>query len=173
MRRAGPPAVRPSSRQRRSQVLAGVRRGVDRPARLAALLEAPSIQKIFHHAMFDLRFLVTRWGFQPVSIKCTKIAAKLLYPGDSSRQSLRPLVNEWLGIGLDKTEQTSNWSARELSDAQIHYAVRDVLFLAPLASRLEDQLRLVGLHDLSAGCWAHVPTRVQLELRGLGDPFTY
>jgi ribonuclease D len=96
------------------------------PHRLKTLIEDPSILKILHHAMFDLRFLAHHWGVVPAHVACTKIASKLVDPEIPCKDhSLAPLVRRYLGLQLDKSPQASDWTG-ELSAAQLQYAANDV-----------------------------------------------
>jgi len=143
------------------------------PERVAALLEDDRIVKVFHHAMFDLRFIARQWRLNVRNVRCTKIAAKLLYPNDRARQSLNALVADHLGITIDKGEQLSDWSARRLSSSQLAYAANDVVHLPALLSVLREHLSDAGLWELALACFAHVPARVKLDVGGFGDPFSY
>jgi ribonuclease D len=143
----------------------------DRPELLKELLESPARRKLMHHAMFDLRFMAAAWNAAPANVACTKIAAKLLRVRQE-QQSLAPLLDEHLGVRLDKSLQISDWSA-ELSHAQLAYAVGDVLYLEQLLARLRGELEVHGAWDLAEECFAHIPTRVALEIREYPDIFTY
>ncbi len=114
-----------------------VRMTDEQPARLSDLLASASITKVFHHAPFDLRFMRRSFGARANNVVCTKVASKLLTPAAPSRDhSLAPLVDRYLGVTLEKgAERVSDWSAPELSDKQIEYAVRDVEFLVPLLEK--------------------------------------
>lgn len=138
-----------------------------------ALLQDRTVCKVFHHAMFDLRFLTSYWNVRTANIVCTKIAAKLLFPGDAEAQRLQALVAHFLGVTIDKTQQKSDWSAPDYSPAQIEYAVNDVQHLPSLYQAMKQALAAAGLLQLAERCYAHVPTRVELELRGFGDVYTY
>ncbi len=144
----------------------------ERPARLRALLESSETPKLLHHAMFDLCFMASKWGARPANVACTKIAAKLLRL-PSSDQSLAPLVNRYLGVALDKSRQTSDWMAPSLSDEQIAYAAGDVWYLEDLMASLRDELEGHGRWTLAEACFAHLPTRVALEIGGFGDVYVY
>jgi len=86
-----------------------VRAGAYAPHRLKALMEDPTILKILHHAMFDLRFLTYHWDVTPAHVACTKIASKLVDPQlPCQDHSLAPLVRRYLGIELDKSPRTSD-----------------------------------------------------------------
>lgn len=143
-----------------------------RPRLLQRLLEDQEIPKLFHHAMFDLRFLATAWRAHPRNVACTKLAAKLLRIPHAD-QSLAPLLNRYLGIQLDKAQQVSNWIDDSLSDAQLQYAAGDVCYLEPLMACLRKDLDTEGLTDLADACFAHLPTRVALEVQGFEDVFVY
>jgi ribonuclease D len=144
------------------------------PTRLKALLEHNGTMKILHHAMFDLRFMAHHWDASPASIVCTKIASKLARPAAEPKEhSLAPLVERYLGVHLDKSLQTSDWAAAGLADNQLLYAADDVRFLRPLYDELERELCRQGLIELRDQCFAHLPTRVALDLGGYPDVFAY
>jgi ribonuclease D len=145
------------------------------PSRLKALLEDPAVEKVFHHAPFDLRFMVHAWGAQPVSIRCTKVASKLLNPdAPNEAHSLQQLCLRYLGVKLDKgAVRTSDWLADELTAEQLEYAARDVLYLPALLDALESELSRVGLRPLYDACCSFLPARVSLELGGYPDVFAY
>jgi ribonuclease D len=149
--------------------------GDGRPARLMALLENSAVEKVFHHAPFDLRFMVHAWGVRPVSIRCTKVASKLLEPGaPNETHSLQQLVSRYLGVSLPKGEvRTSDWSAPRLTAEQLEYAAGDVLHLPKLLEALESALQNAGLARLYDACCAFLPARVTLELGGYPDVFAY
>ncbi|HYM61387.1 MAG TPA: ribonuclease D, partial [Thermoanaerobaculia bacterium] len=153
------------------QPVAMVRIRDETPRNLARLLADPGPRKIFHHAMFDVRFMAHQWSATPSNIACTKVASKLLFPGEARRQKLQQLVSEQLGIDLDKSEQTSNWLAPTYTESQLAYAVRDVIYLGDLLDVLLEKLERRGLRELALRCFDHIPTRVALELRDLGDVY--
>ncbi len=143
------------------------------PTHLIALLESQHTRKVFHHAMFDLRFMVHSWHASPRNVACTKIAAKLLDRNNRANHSLKHLLKRYCGVTLDKSLSTSDWSAEPLSDAQIRYAVNDVAYLPQLLLGLEHELLQCGLIDLAHECFACVPTQVLLEIYGYHDIYKY
>lgn len=145
------------------------------PVQLAGLLETPNVKKVFHHAPFDLRFMVYWWGVQPQSILCTKVASKLLTPrAPNEEHSLRYLLMRHLGVALDKgSVRTSDWTVKNLSEEQIDYAARDVIFLPPLLRALQNHLGAAGLLGLYGDCCNFLPARVALEIGGYPDVFAY
>lgn len=145
------------------------------PVRLKALLEDPAVEKVFHHAPFDLRFMVHAWRAQPTSIRCTKVASKLLDPrAPNEAHSLQQLCFRYLGVRLDKgAVRTSDWLAEELTAEQLEYATRDVLYLPALLSALERELSKADLRPLYDACCSFLPARVSLELGDYPDVFAY
>ena len=145
------------------------------PVRLASLLGNVNVVKVFHHAPFDLRFMAYAWGARPASIRCTKVASKLLDPqAPNDVHSLQNLAGRFLEVRLSKGPvRTSNWSAATLSAEQIDYAVNDVIHLPSLLSVLEHALQGRGLDDLYQQCCAFLPARVALEIGGYPDVFAY
>jgi ribonuclease D len=149
-------------------------RPADHPALLIRLLEDSAVEKIFHHACFDLRFLCSRWPVRPRHITCTKVTSKILRPnaGDEAH-SLRSLVEMYCGVSLDKTLQRSDWSSLDLSQDQLSYAAQDVLFLAELRDRLMAEATSAEAIDLVQASCDYIPSRVLLDLSGAGDVFTH
>jgi ribonuclease D len=144
-----------------------------KPANFLRLLSDRRVVKIFHHAMFDLRFLEYHWQASAVSIRCTKIASKILNP-ERSDHSLAALVKDHFGVVLDKGKsRTSDWLSWELSEDQIAYAKRDVIYLPALFDSLYAELKTCGRSDLADRCFMHLPTRTELEIGGFGDVFVY
>jgi len=143
------------------------------PINLRTLLSDNTIKKIFHHALFDLRFMSYKWNVIPQNVACTKIAAKLLDVGNTESNSLQSLLSSYLNIALDKSERLSNWLSPELTDSQIEYATNDVIHLPKLLDLLEKRLYSEGLLDLAHSCFSHIPTRVQLDIMGYTDVYSY
>ncbi|MGV3714144.1 ribonuclease H-like domain-containing protein [Pseudolysinimonas sp.] len=150
-----------------------VRQGHLRPFRLIELLESANIAKIFHHASFDLRFLRSHWGVRSANVRCTKVAAKIAAPGmDSDSYSLKSLLSEKLGVEIDKSERMSDWT-KNLTSRQVAYAANDVVHLAPLWKHLEAEVRAQSRSNLLEESLRYLQVRVELDLLGVGDPFTY
>lgn len=146
-----------------------------RPARLMSLLEESSVEKVFHHAPFDLRFMAHAWDIQPATIRCTKVASKLLKPAAPNElHSLQHLTNRYLGVSLDKGPvRTSDWTAVPLSPEQVTYASGDVSHLLALIDALTADLAEAQLTRLYNDCCAFLPARVALELADYPDVFAY
>jgi ribonuclease D len=132
---------------------------------LKALLVNPNILKIFHFARFDLAALYNAYGVMPAPVYCTKIASRLTRTY-TDRHGLKDLVRELLNIELSKQQQSSDWGAPALSEAQLAYAASDVLHLHSLRERLDAMLAREGRTDLAKACFGFLPTRARLDLGG-------
>jgi ribonuclease D len=140
-------------------------RGPTDAPNLKALLANPKIIKIFHFARFDLAALYNAFGVMPEPIYCTKIASRLSRTY-TDRHGLKDLVREVLNIDLSKQQQSSDWGAQILSEAQLAYAASDVLHLHALRERLDVMLAREGRLGLAQACFAFLPTRARLDLQG-------
>ena len=132
---------------------------------LKALLADPKITKIFHFARFDLAALYNALGVMPQPVYCTKIASRLCRTY-TDRHGLKDLVRELLNIDLSKQQQSSDWGAQTLNEAQLAYAAADVLHLHGLRERLDAMLAREGRLELAKACFEFLPTRARLDLQG-------
>jgi ribonuclease D len=135
---------------------------------LKALLANPAITKMFHFARFDLAVLYHTLGVMPQPVYCTKIASRLTRTY-TDRHGLKDLVSELLNVNLSKQQQSSDWGADALSEAQVAYAASDVLHLHALRSQLDAMLARAGRSELAASCFSFLPTRAKLDLAGWGE----
>ena len=135
---------------------------------LKRLLADKSLLKIFHFARFDLGMLYKTFGVMPDPVYCTKIASRLCRTY-TDKHGLKDLVREVLGQEISKQQQSSDWGAAELTDAQISYAASDVTHLHALKERLDAMLAREGRADLAAACFRFLPERVRLDLAGFAN----
>ena len=135
---------------------------------LQGLLADRSVLKIFHFARFDLAVLYKAFGVMPEPVYCTKIASRLSRTY-TDKHGLKDLVREVLGHELSKQQQSSDWGAPDLTDAQISYAAADVLYLHALKERLDAMLAREGREKLAAACFRFLPDRVRLDIAGFAD----
>jgi ribonuclease D len=141
-------------------------RGADAP-NLKRLLADKTLLKIFHFARFDLGVLAKTFGLMPEPVYCTKIASRLARTY-TDKHGLKDLVREVLGQELSKQQQSSDWGAPELSEAQVAYAAADVIHLHALKQRLDVMLAREGREQLAEACFRFLPDRVRLDLAGFG-----
>jgi ribonuclease D len=132
---------------------------------LRALFADPAVTKIFHYARFDVAVIKQYLGVGTAPLYCTKIASKLTRTY-TDRHGLKDLIRELLGIELNKQQQSSDWGAHMLSDAQKQYAAQDVIYLHELKSRLDQMLAREGREEIARACFAFIPTRAALDLGG-------
>ena len=135
---------------------------------LKALLADTSIEKIFHFARFDLA-MVSKWlGVRCTPVFCTKIASKLCRTY-TDRHGLKDVSRELVGVDMSKAQQSSDWGADTLSDAQLSYAASDVLHLHAIRDKLNMMLEREGRKDLAQACFDFLPSRADLDLAGWPD----
>ncbi|PQA89430.1 ribonuclease D [Hyphococcus luteus] len=140
------------------------RKTYDAP-RLKALLADPKILKIFHFARFDIAAFQHWLGVRTAPVYCTKIASKLCRTY-TDRHGLKDVTRELLGVEISKQQQSSDWGAETLSDAQIDYAASDVLYLHALKEKLDAMLAREGRTELAEASFGFLPTRAALDLAG-------
>lgn len=132
---------------------------------LKAQLADPKRLKLFHYARFDVAIIEKYLEVRCTPIYCTKIAAKLTRTY-TDRHGLAVLCREMLGIDLSKAQQSSDWAADQLSDAQLEYAANDVLHLHRLKEKFDAHLARENRTHLAQACFDFLPTRAELDLAG-------
>ena len=132
---------------------------------LKALLANPELLKIFHFGRFDIAVLQHYLGVVTRPVYCTKIAAKLVRTF-TDRHGLKDLCRELLGVEISKQQQTSDWGQPVLTPEQLSYAASDVLHLHALKAKLDALLEREGRTGLAQACFAFLPYRAELDLKG-------
>ena len=116
---------------------------LNRPAydcpNLKRLMADPKVLKIFHFGRFDIGMVELHLGVETTPVYCTKIASKLARTY-TDRHGLKDVARELAGVDLSKAQQSSDWGAPELSQAQLEYAASDVLHLHAIKARLDEML---------------------------------
>lgn len=135
---------------------------------LVRLMADPDILKLFHYGRFDIAMLERTFGVSTAPVWCTKIASKLVRTY-TDRHGLKNLVQELLGIDISKQQQTSDWGAADLTNAQLDYAASDVLYLHALKDRLSAILDREGRTELARRLFDFLPIRARLDLMGWDD----
>ncbi len=133
--------------------------------RLKALLRDPERLKLYHFARFDVAIMQHYLGIMAAPLYCTRTASRLVRTY-TDRHGLKELVKEMLGQDLNKQQQTSDWGAPEISDAQRDYAASDVRYLHALKERLDARLQREGRTALAQACFEFLPHRALLDLAG-------
>ncbi len=135
---------------------------------LKAVLADPARLKLYHFARFDLASIYAYLGVMAAPAYCTKTASRLIRTY-TDRHGLKDLVKEVLGQEISKQQQSSDWGAAELSDAQKDYAAADVRYLHALKERLDARLAREGRTQLAQACFDFLPNRALLDLAGWAD----
>ena len=141
--------------------------GLEAP-NLTALLGDGARLKLFHFGRFDIAVLLHRFDVLTRPVYCTKIASRLVRTY-TDRHGLKDLARELLDVDISKQQQSSDWGAAELSQAQVEYAASDVLYLHRLREVLDARLAREGRTALAQACFDFLPERARLDLAGWGD----
>ena len=145
--------------------LVQVAKGQSKAPNLCRMLEDPNVLKLFHFGRFDIAAMLNAFGTITAPVYCTKIASKLIRTY-TDRHGLKFLLQELLEIDISKQQQSSDWGAAELSEAQIAYAASDVLYLHKLRDELDRRLAREGRTEMAQTCFDFLPMRAQLDLKG-------
>ena len=135
---------------------------------LKRILADPARLKLYHFARFDVAVIEQYLGVVAAPIYCTKIASKLIRTY-TDRHGLKDVIKDTVGFDISKQQQSSDWGAAELSDAQKDYAASDVRFLHRAREVLDARLQREGRMALAQACFDFLPTRARLDLAGWAE----
>jgi ribonuclease D len=135
---------------------------------LKAVLADPGRLKLYHFARFDLAIMQAYLGVMAGPVYCTKTASRLIRTY-TDRHGLKELIKELLQVDISKQQQTSDWGAPELSDAQKDYAASDVRYLHQMKEKLDERLEREGRTALAKACFDFLPHRALLDLAGWAE----
>jgi ribonuclease D len=113
---------------------------VDSLQPLFRLLENEKVIKIIHHSNNDI-LLLDKLGCHIRGVMDTDVAAKIL---NYERSSLATVMKEEFNQEVDKSQQSSNWNKRPLTEAQLHYAAIDVIYLHRVMEKLVKRIEELG-----------------------------
>jgi ribonuclease D len=145
--------------------LVQVAKGQTEAPNLVRMIKDENVLKLFHFGRFDIAAIENTFQALAWPVYCTKIASKLVRTF-TDRHGLKNLLQELLDIDISKHQQTSDWGAEKLSNAQLEYAASDVLYLHQLRDKLDDMLAREGRSALAQSCFDFLPTRAKLDLAG-------
>jgi len=148
--------------------LVQIAKGQTSAPNLERLITDANRQKLFHFGRFDIAALFHAFGALASPVYCTKIASKLVRTY-TDRHGLKNLLDELLGIDISKLQQTSDWGAATLTDAQLAYAASDVLYLHRLKEILDSRLEREGRTNVAQAAFDFLPSRARLDLMGWPD----
>lgn len=132
------------------------------------LLSDTNVNVLYHFGRFDIAVLQNAFGTLSTNNYCTKIASRLSRTY-TDRHGLKDICRELLGVDLSKQQQSSDWAAEVLSDAQQAYAASDVLHLHALKAKLDERLVREDRTELAQNCFDFLPNRALLDLAGWED----
>ncbi len=135
---------------------------------LRAVLRDPERIKIYHFARFDLATISHYLSVTAAPVFCTKIASRLVRTY-TDRHGLKDNLRELLSVEISKQQQSSDWGAPELSEAQREYAASDVRYLHRLCEELTVRLEREGRMELAQACFDFLPHRAALDLAGWAE----
>ena len=135
---------------------------------LRRLLNDNSVLKLFHFGRFDIAALNHYLGTDCQPVYCTKIASRLTRTY-TDRHGLRDLCRELLGVDLSKEQQSSDWGAPELTEAQLEYAANDVRYLHRLKELLDTKLKREGRVQIAEAAYKFLPIRAAMDIAGFED----
>lgn len=121
--------------------------------------------KLFHFGRFDIAAMQNAFGAVTAPVYCTKIASRLVRTY-TDRHGLKNLLQELLDIDISKQQQSSDWGAEALTQAQVEYAASDVLYLHRLREVLNERLVREGRMEMAQACFDFLPMRANLDLAG-------
>jgi ribonuclease D len=142
-----------------------IAKGQKRAPNLVALLKNRKLRKLFHYGRFDIAVLYNAFGVTTQPVFCTKIASRLTRTY-TDRHGLKDVTRELLEVDLSKQQQSSDWAAETLTQAQLEYAASDVLHLHALTGKLTERLRRDDREAHAKACFEFLPTRAKLDLMG-------
>ncbi|MCT4611711.1 MAG: ribonuclease H-like domain-containing protein [Pelagimonas sp.] len=148
--------------------LVQIAKGQTEAPNLCRLLEDETVLKLFHYGRFDIAAMYTAFGAVAAPVYCTKIVSRMVRTY-TDRHGLRNLTQEMLGVDISKQQQSSDWGADDLPEAQIAYAASDVLHLHRLRETLNIRLEREGRMELAQRCFDFLPTRALLDVEGWAD----
>ncbi|OFX05251.1 MAG: 3'-5' exonuclease [Alphaproteobacteria bacterium RIFCSPHIGHO2_12_FULL_63_12] len=132
---------------------------------LKRLLADPKVLKIFHFARFDIAAIRHWLKVETTPVYCTKVASRLTRTF-TDRHGLKDLSRDLIGVDLSKQQQSSDWGAETLTEAQVEYAASDVLYLHAIKEKLDAMLAREGRTALAEACFRFLPDRAALDLAG-------
>ncbi|MFH7826398.1 ribonuclease D [Kluyvera chengduensis] len=109
---------------------------------LQAILQDRNITKFLHAGSEDLEVFMNTFGSMPQPLIDTQVLAA--FCGRPMSWGFAPMVAEYSGVELDKSESRTDWLARPLTARQCDYAAADVWYLLPIAHKLMAETEQAG-----------------------------
>lgn len=137
------------------------------PLNTYRLLSMPQITKVFHHARFDMQFMImNNMNFTTRNVACTKVLSKLLR---RDKHSLKDLLKDFLDVDISKEIEDYNWD--KMNHDKYEYVANDVWHLSSLFESMWGRMPAKGFADaVMEGTFG----QAWLEIEGFkNDVYTY
>ncbi len=134
---------------------------------LKKILQDKNTNKIFHYARADLLFIKKYLNIKVENINCTKVMSKIAR-SYSDKHGLKDLVKEFTGQDINKNLQSSDFGG-ELSEKQLQYCAKDVIFLHKIFFELKKILIREKRDKLYTEAIKFIHTRVELDLASFSN----
>ena len=134
---------------------------------LKKILQDKNTNKIFHYARADLLFIKKYLNIKVENINCTKVMSKIAR-SYSDKHGLKDLVKEFTGQDINKNLQSSDFGG-ELSEKQLQYCAKDVIFLHKIFFELKKILIREKRDKLYTEAIKFIHTRVELDLASFNN----
>ncbi len=152
----------------RNIVLVQIEKGQREAPNLKKLFESDKVKKLFHYARTDVAAVRFWLDIKMKNFFCTKIGSKIARTY-TDKHSLRELTKEVMEKDLNKTQQSSDWGASDLTKDQLKYAATDVYYLIPIYNELLEMLKREDREELAVETSNYVSTMAELDILGYKD----
>ena len=128
---------------------------------LSDIFQDPTVEKIFHASEYDILIMHDEFDFEFRNLFDTMLAAQIL---GRKKLGLDALLEEYVGIQVNKKYQRANWGKRPLPEDMLKYAQVDTHFLFTIRDKLDQELKKKGLsriaeEDFTRACHVHQHVR--------------
>lgn len=136
---------------------------------LRGVLANEKLIKIFHYALFDVKFLMYWLDATVSKVSCTKIMSKLCRTY-TDKHGLKDLCQELLHIELDKQYGSSYWGNPDnIVPEQMTYASNDVVHLIKIYQILWKRLEREGREEIALDAFKTIIPMAKIQLMGFDN----
>ena len=124
---------------------------------LGGIFKDPGIEKVFHASEYDILIMHDDFNFEFKNLFDTMLAAQIL---GREKLGLDALMEEIIGVKVNKKYQRANWGKRPLTDDMLRYAQMDTRYLFKIRQTLDRELDEKGVkpiadEDFKRACQVH------------------
>jgi len=114
---------------------------------LGRIFSNPKVEKVFHASEYDILIMNDDFNFEFSNLFDTMLAAQIL---GREKLGLDTLMEEIIGVHVNKKYQRANWGKRPLPDDMLQYAQMDTHYLIKIRQTLAEELEKKGLSSIAA-----------------------